>query len=157
MRSLKLEFPICFLATEEYTPEYQTHHLYFAFRPRPEPERAPLGHCRDKKAMTFRISQRFHEHLPVNSPPSSRLVSHRCRAYPAGSGKASMRRSMLPNRRHVRWIPCLGCFKPNASLDSNLAFRQQPLDLLLPGNLAILNVILAEGCLSLRTGAEMWH
>jgi hypothetical protein len=30
-------------------------------------------------------------------------------------------------------------------------------DLLLPGSTAILNVILAEGCLSRRTGAEMWR
>ena len=42
---------------------------------------------------------------PLPRPPSSsRLVSPCCRAYPAGSGKPSIRRSMLPNKRRVRWL-----------------------------------------------------
>ena len=61
-----LEFPFCFLATEEYTPECQAHHLYLAFRPRPEPERARLGHCRNKKAMICPIPQRFLGHFSLN-------------------------------------------------------------------------------------------
>ncbi len=40
----------------------------------------------------------------LNFPPSSRLVSPSCRAYPAGSGKVSICRSMHPNRRRARWL-----------------------------------------------------
>jgi len=43
--------------------------------------------------MTCLISNPFHGHLPLNSPPSSRLVSPACQAYPAGSGKPSIRRA----------------------------------------------------------------
>ncbi len=50
------------------------------------------------------ISKRFLRHPSLNSPPSSRLVSPSCRAYLAGSGKASICRSMLPNMRRVRWF-----------------------------------------------------
>jgi hypothetical protein len=37
-------------------------------------------------------------------PPSSRLVSPGCRVYPTGSGKASIRRSMLQDKCRVRWL-----------------------------------------------------
>jgi len=66
--------------------------------------RAWLGRLRAPKTTICTISKRFHGHLSLNSPPSSRLVSPGCRAYPAGSGKARIRRSMLANRRRVRWL-----------------------------------------------------
>jgi hypothetical protein len=43
-------------------------------------------------------------------------------AYPAGSGKASIRRSMLLNKRHVRWFSA-----SNASSNGMLASLHQPL------------------------------
>ena len=66
--------------------------------------RARQGLCQNPKAMICPISKRFLRHPSLNSPPSSRLVSPGCRAYPAGSGKAGIRRSMLANRRRVRWL-----------------------------------------------------
>jgi hypothetical protein len=54
-----------------------------------------------KKAVICPIPQRFLGHFSLNFPPSSRLVSPGCRAYPAGSGKASIRRSMPSNRRQA--------------------------------------------------------
>jgi hypothetical protein len=66
--------------------------------------RARQGLCPNQMAMICPISKRSHRHPSLNSPPSSRLVSPSCRAYPAGNGKASICRSMLPNRHHVRWL-----------------------------------------------------
>jgi hypothetical protein len=40
--------------------------------------------------------------LPL--PPSAGLVPLRSGAYPADTGRASIRRTMLPNRRRVRWL-----------------------------------------------------
>ena len=40
-------------------------------------------------------------------PPSSRLVSPGCRVYPTGSGKASIRRSMLQGKCRVRWLSAM--------------------------------------------------
>jgi len=54
--------------------------------------------------MICAILKRFCWHLTVNSPPPTRLVSPPCRGYPAGSGKASIRRSMLANSRLVMWL-----------------------------------------------------
>ena len=69
--------------------------------------RARQSLCRNQKAMICPISKRFLRYLSFNPPPSSRLVSPSCRAYPAGSGKASICRSMLPNRRRFRWLDSL--------------------------------------------------
>jgi hypothetical protein len=43
------------------------------------PGHARLDRLRDQNAMFFPISKRFLGHLPVNSPPSYRLVSPSCR------------------------------------------------------------------------------
>ena len=69
------------------------------------PARARQGLCPNQKASICPTSKQFHGHLPVNSPPPSRLVWLGCRAYPAGSGKARIRCSMLPNMRRVRCLP----------------------------------------------------
>jgi hypothetical protein len=61
------------------------------------PGRARQDLCRNQKAMICPISKRFLRHPSLNSPPSSRLVSPACRAYPADSDKAYIRRSMLAN------------------------------------------------------------
>ena len=98
-----LEFPFCFLATEEYTPECQAHHLYLAFRPRPEPERATLGHCRGKQAMTFPISRRFHEHLPRQLPGMMFDLRHYspCRRPTGGL----VEKALVPHDRFVTGTP----------------------------------------------------
>jgi len=57
-----------------------------------------------KKSRLSPFRSDFSDTSTVNSPLLSRLVSPPCHAYPSGSGKASIRRSMLPNRRRVRWL-----------------------------------------------------
>jgi hypothetical protein len=66
------------------------------------PQRARLGRCRSWNAIICPISKLFIKYPFLNSPPFSRLVSPGCRVYPTGSGKAFIRRSMLPDKCRVR-------------------------------------------------------
>ena len=97
-------FHFAFPATGQYTPIRLRSRSFYIGSKAKAPVVRDTALAGTKKAMICPIPQRFLGHFSLNFPPSSRLVSPGCRAYPAGSGKARIRPSMLPNKRRVRWL-----------------------------------------------------
>ena len=101
---LNRNFHFAFPATDQYAPSCLRRVRFFASVSIPKARADWKGPPPGQKVGYCFVFKRFLGHLSLNSPPSSRLVSPGCRAYPAGSSKARIRRSMLPNRRRVRWL-----------------------------------------------------
>ena len=95
------EFPFCFPGYDSI-PSMSQLRSFSAFVPEPKNRTRPAGPLPEPKGHDLPHFEAISQTPSLNSPLSSRLVSPGCRAYPAGSGKARIRRSMLANRRRVR-------------------------------------------------------
>jgi hypothetical protein len=72
--------------------------IFFALVPRPKTWSCATRLLPEPRSHDLLHFDAIFGHLFVNSPPSSRLVSPGCRAYPAGSGKARIRRNIASFR-----------------------------------------------------------
>jgi hypothetical protein len=101
----KLQTEISAFGYESIYPNLPLLAIFLAFVPTPEPGACPAGPPPGSKihrSLHFRST--FSDTSRINSPLSSGLVPPSRRTYPPGNGKPSIRRSMLPNRRRVRWL-----------------------------------------------------
>src|ERR1035438_8866248 len=88
------KFPLCIPATDQYTPVASARYLFCIGSKAKDPVVRDRAFAGTRSSDLPHFEALFRSLLPQPTP-SSRLVSRPCRAYSAGSGKASIRRSML--------------------------------------------------------------